>query len=76
MQNGSQRVIIELKGVEKTYFLEGDNQVHALRGVDLSIKQGSFVAIMGPSGSGKSTMPGSAYGRRLSAWRHGRFADG
>jgi hypothetical protein len=30
MQNGSQRVIIELKGVEKTYFLEGDNQVHAL----------------------------------------------
>ena len=56
MQNGSQRVIIELKGVEKTYFLEGDNQVHALRGVDLNIKQGSFVAIMGPSGSGKSTM--------------------
>ena len=56
MQNGSQRVIIELKGVEKTYFLEGDNQVHALRGVDLNIKQGSIVAIMGPSGSGKSTM--------------------
>lgn len=56
MQNGSERVIIELKGVEKTYFLEGDNQVHALRGVDLKIFQGSFVAIMGPSGSGKSTM--------------------
>lgn len=56
MQNGSQRAIIELKAVEKTYFLEGDNQVHALRGVDLSIYQGSFVAIMGPSGSGKSTM--------------------
>ena len=56
MENGSPRVIIELKGVEKTYFLEGDNQVHALRGVDLNIKQGSFVAIMGPSGSGKSTM--------------------
>ena len=56
MENGSQRVIIELKGVEKTYFLEGDNQVHALRGVDLSIRQGSFVAIMGPSGSGKTTL--------------------
>jgi putative ABC transport system ATP-binding protein len=56
MQNGSRRVIIELDKVEKTYFLEGDNQVRALRGVDLRIHQGSFVAIMGPSGSGKSTM--------------------
>ena len=56
MQNGSPRSIIEWKGVEKTYFLEGDNQVHALRGVNLNIVEGSFVAIMGPSGSGKSTM--------------------
>jgi putative ABC transport system ATP-binding protein len=56
MQNGSRRTIIELQSVEKTYFLEGDNKVHALRGVDLKIGEGSFVAIMGPSGSGKSTM--------------------
>src|SRR5262245_10644259 len=56
MKNGSPRVIIQLEQVQKTYFLEGDNQVHALCGVDLKIEEGSFVAIMGPSGSGKSTM--------------------
>jgi len=50
------RTIIELVGVEKTYFLEGDNIVRALRGVHLKIEEGSYVAIMGPSGSGKSTM--------------------
>ncbi|MEY2558394.1 MAG: transporter, partial [Verrucomicrobiota bacterium] len=33
----------------------GENRVHALRGVDLEIKRGEFVAIMGASGSGKST---------------------
>src|SRR5690242_11305156 len=47
--------LIEMRGIERTYVM-GDNLVHALRGVDLVIDQGSSIAIMGTSGSGKSTM--------------------
>ena len=47
--------LIEMRGIERTYVM-GDNLVHALRGVDLTIAAGSSIAIMGTSGSGKSTM--------------------
>jgi len=46
--------IIKLRGVTKTYG-EGATAFQALKGVDLDIAEGDFVAVMGPSGSGKST---------------------
>jgi putative ABC transport system ATP-binding protein len=47
--------IIEIKNVTKEYPL-GDTTVHALRGIDLDVKEGDFMSIVGPSGSGKTTL--------------------
>jgi putative ABC transport system ATP-binding protein len=47
--------IIEMKNIKKDYPL-GETVVHALRGVDLSVREGELISIIGPSGSGKTTL--------------------
>lgn len=51
-QNGT---LVRVQGVHKTY-RRGDEKIEILRGIDLEVPQGDFLALMGPSGSGKTTL--------------------
>ncbi len=50
------KVVVELRGLHKTYDAGGQNPVHALRGLELDVPARQYVAVMGASGSGKSTL--------------------
>ena len=51
----SRELVLELDDINQVYGT-GDAAVHALRGIDLAVEAGDYIAIMGPSGSGKSTL--------------------
>ena len=55
LPNNDKKVVIKVENLTKVY-RNGEVEVHALRGINLEICQGDFVAIMGTSGSGKSTL--------------------
>jgi putative ABC transport system ATP-binding protein len=48
--------VLETRGLKKSYGAEGEVCVHALRGINIHVRRGELLAIMGPSGSGKSTL--------------------
>jgi putative ABC transport system ATP-binding protein len=55
MSADPKEVVLELRDVQQVYG-DGEAAVHALRGIDLTVERGDYIAIMGPSGSGKSTL--------------------
>ncbi|MDQ1343445.1 MAG: putative transport system ATP-binding protein [Patescibacteria group bacterium] len=51
-----EKSIITLKNLKKSYFLSTGEEIRVLNGIDLTVRKGEFVALMGESGSGKSTL--------------------
>ncbi len=80
--------VVEVKGVTKDYTEQGEITTRALRGVDLTVEDGEFMAIAGPSGSGKTTLLNiigaldaptagtvAVGGRNLSGLSHDQLSD-
>jgi putative ABC transport system ATP-binding protein len=68
------RTIYATQGLTKVYG-EGESAVHALRGVDLAVREGSMVVLLGPSGSGKSTLLNILGGLDSASGGHAFFYD-
>lgn len=54
--NTKNEPMMSLKGITKNFFIGTPNELHVLQGIDLSVNEGEFVAVVGQSGSGKSTL--------------------
>ena len=52
----SGQYVIEMSGIKKSYYIGSPNELEILHGIDLTVKEGEFLSIVGPSGSGKSTL--------------------
>ena len=51
----NRKTVIEMHGIRKSFYIGEPNELEILHGVDLTVREGEFVSIVGASGSGKST---------------------
>ena len=56
MEETSRRTIIRMRGIYKRFYIGAPNELEILHGIDLDVREGEFLSIVGPSGSGKSTL--------------------